>query len=148
MCVTISVYFLVLHRRTERLLKEKQQLVEQRKRAAAEARLQKEKMIKAMELLRSDAGEADKVIKKVLTGKASLNDLVGGGSKTAGATKKRTKSKKNMSTSELLGLSRTSKSAGDDSDMDMHSNLQQSRGGDTGSAPLPYISPYESSQLA
>lgn len=137
--------------RTDRLLKEKQQLVEQRKRASAEARLQKEKMIKAMELLRADASEADKVIKKVLTGKASLNDLVGGGSKTAGATKKRSKSKKNnMSTSELLGLSRTSKSAGDDSDMEMHSNLQQSRGGvaGAGSAPLPYISPYDSSLLA
>lgn len=134
--------------RTDRLMREKQQLIEQRKRGAAEARLQKEKMIKAMDLLRTDAAEADKVIKKVLTGKASLNDLVGGGSKTADATKKRKKTKKNMSTSELLGLSRTSQSAGNDSDIDMHSSLQKSRGADIGSAPLPYVSPYESSLLA
>jgi len=124
-------------------------LVEQRKRAAAQARLQKEAMIRAMDKLRSDAAQADKVIKKALTGKVSLSAIISVDRATSAKSGKR-KTKKSKSTSELLGVHRTTRSAGDapdpNSNMDMHSHYSHGKADSTSgqAAPLPYVSPYDS----
>eukprot|EP00607_Mallomonas_marina_P007318 CAMPEP_0182418818 /NCGR_PEP_ID=MMETSP1167-20130531/3190_1 /TAXON_ID=2988 /ORGANISM="Mallomonas Sp, Strain CCMP3275" /LENGTH=638 /DNA_ID=CAMNT_0024593231 /DNA_START=29 /DNA_END=1946 /DNA_ORIENTATION=+ len=128
--------------RTARLQREKRELIEQRKRVAAEARLQKEAMIRAMESLRTNGAEADKVIKKSLSGKASIAEIVSNtGAETERSKRRKSKNKKNKTTSELLGVSR-SKSAGAESEIDFHTHLQQ-RSQDSAPVPLPYISPYD-----
>eukprot|EP01041_Mallomonas_annulata_P007698 gene7698-15754_t len=131
--------------RTQRMLEERQALIEQRKRYAAEARRQKEAMVRAMEALRSDASEADKVLKNALSGKVTLSEIVKGGTNRPVSVGRIRKNKsKNKTTSELLGISRANKSAGDTSDIDLHTHLHSNRQEDE-PAPLPYVSPYDSS---
>lgn len=137
-------------KRTEQLYEQKRSLIEQRKRAAAEARLQKEQMLRAMESLKNDPAQADKVIQKALAGKLSASDIVSG--KLGRTNKKSTKSK---STSELLGVKRTSNSAGtgeQQSEIDLNNqiNSQSVRGRgnrDAMSAPMAYKSPYDSTYV-
>lgn len=139
-------------KRTEQLYDQKRSLIEQRKRAAAEARLQKEQMLRAMESLKSDPAQADKMIKKALAGKLSASDIVTGKSGMGGSTKKSGKSK---STSELLGLKRTSNSAGagnQQSQVDINNQISSQGGRERGdrdamSAPMAYKSPYDSTYV-
>ena len=130
------------YRRTMTMLEQRKALVEQRKRTAAEARLQKEAMVRAMESLRTDGAKADKVIKKALSGKVSLSAIV----QPERSQSAKTRKKKSKSTSELLGVKRQSASAGDpdaESSMDMHMHLASIRAAEKHPAPLPYVSPYE-----
>ena len=131
------------------MLQEKQALIQQRRQFASQARIQKETMLQTMDKIRTDADKAEEVIKKVLSGKASISDVL---SQTNTNTKlPKRKSKKNTayndeSSGTLIGLSRTSTSApaaGEDSfaTIEMHTQLKNNRI-EQEAAPLPYISPY------
>ncbi len=133
------------------MLQEKQTLIQQRRQFASQARIQKQAMLQAMDRIRTDADKADEVIKKVLSGKASISDVLNqtNANKTSTKTKKKKKNTayNDKSSATLIGLSRTSQSApsaGEDYDaaIEMHTQLKNNRSGPP-AAPLPYISPYD-----
>ena len=161
-----------LHRRVDTMLQTKHSLIQERKKAAAKTRVQKESIAKVMEEVRNNATKANKIISMALTGKISLDALTASGSSGPGSMTKRSKSATTggMSGSkgkrgskrgdrkvhaEDVGLGRDSKSSADfDAEFEktMEGNDQkivyskpdvpQDR------APQPYKSPYEPSSEA
>jgi len=127
-------------------MEQRQALVERRKRAAADARLQKELMLRAMEELKTDSAKADKVIKKALTGKITLSAIVKPEQRSPSAPQK-SKKKRSKSTSELLGVKRTvggeEEGASNQELLDMHLHFSTLKHQNNVPAPLPYVSPYE-----
>jgi hypothetical protein len=129
--------------RIENMLKQKQSLVKDRRNAGAATRVQKEKIAKVMEEVRTNATKANKLITQALSGKISLSSLTGGDmkkrSKSAGQ-----KTKKGKNTKDMLGLSdgmnRTNSAEGfNDSE-----NMENSFFGDEEASPTkPYVSPYD-----
>lgn len=130
--------------RIKNMLDQRQTLIQERRRAAAETKKQKDAIAKVMEEVRTNATKANKLISQALTGKLSFSDLTstggGGGTRSKSAAEKSVK--KNKTTSHLLGLDRESKSAGDNSDVDasQHNFLTTS----DATASKPYVSPYDS----
>lgn len=131
------------------MLEQRQSLIEERRKAAADTKRQKEAIAKVMEEVRTNASKANKLISQALTGKLSFSDLTGGGN---GGGKKRSKSagdtsmSKNKTSSDLLGLDRRNQSAGDDEfNADINASQHQFHPSvvESGNAK-PYISPYDS----
>jgi hypothetical protein len=70
MCVCI------LHlRRIKNMINQRKSLVEERKRAAAQTRIQKESIAKVMDEVRTNASKANKIIAQAMTGKITLETL-------------------------------------------------------------------------
>ena len=61
--------------RVKSMLDQRRQLIQERRRAAAETKRQKELIAKAMEDVRSNATKANQLITNALAGKLSLADI-------------------------------------------------------------------------
>lgn len=77
------------------MLEQRKSLVEERKRAAAKTKLQKESIAKVMDEVRTNASMANKIITQALTGKITLESLTSPGKLKSGG---RSKSANNINT--------------------------------------------------
>lgn len=133
------------------MLQQKTSLIEERRRAAMQTRLQKESIAKMMEEVRTNASLANKLITQAMTGKVQLEALVP--SATKGKKKARSKSagkeRKKKTSADKLGLGRTSVSAGDyDAEFEKYVDENPSvkyatTDRNEAGSPKPFISPYE-----
>lgn len=73
------------------MLEQKRVLTEERKKAAATMRLQKENVSKIMEVVRSDASKASRIISLAISGKLPLKDIASGNLVLRGASADNTK---------------------------------------------------------
>jgi len=113
------------------MLNQRKSLIQERKRAAAKTKLQKESIAQVMDQVRTNASMANKIITQALTGKITLESLTspskikaaggttGGRSKTAGTTKtKRRDSNDHEVDANRLALGRETRSAGQDAEFE------------------------------
>lgn len=112
------------------MLNQRKSLIQERKRAAAKTKLQKESIAQVMDQVRTNASMANKIITQALTGKITLESLTspskikavagtGGRSKTAGQTKtKRRDSDDHEVDANRLALGRETRSAGQDAEFE------------------------------
>lgn len=149
--------------RTRSMLEQKKALIEERKRAAAATKIQKEAIAKVMEEVRTNASKANKIISQALSGKVTLESLTapGGGKGGKGSSKKRPKSASRSGKSlngddriesSTMGLGRQSHSAGafdkddlDDGEMEASNKMYSLP---NHNPPTPYISPYDEDLVA
>ncbi len=129
------------------MLEQKKSLINDRKKQAAQARLQKETIMKVMEELRTNATKANKIIAMGMSGsKISLDSLTSVNSKSK--SRSRSREKKSKSTSQLLNAGASSPdgsyfpggSPGQGGQEAFYSSANDQI------APAPYVSPYLSSQ--
>lgn len=155
------------------MLEQRKALIEERKRAAAKSRVQKESITKVMEEVRTNATMANKIITHALTGKITLESLTSPGKLkgTAGRSKSATgRGKRGLGASasrsgerdlggggmggrtvsaDRMGLGRESKSAGLDAEFETQMEDPANRRTYSlpslppENAPMPYKSPYE-----
>jgi hypothetical protein len=159
-------YYVYVYRRIERLLTARQQMIKQRKETAIQTKMEKDRINKLMEEVRTDASKANKIITMAMQGKVSLNSI-GSGALTPASTTKKKKSKSQTDRSASFdGMRRPKSEAGNDrshsaSDMNSSQNRQNNnRNANNSTAPqqhtrfelddglanpLPYISPYDTS---
>eukprot|EP01035_Chromulina_nebulosa_P020900 gene20900-27090_t len=143
--------------RVKSITQQRRNLIEERRKAAAEVKRQKETIAKLMDEVRTNASKANKIITGALTGKISIKDLSKSGalSVTSSNSVRRSKSadhykskqdsfeyNKPKSTAELLGLS-NSKSRKTPKLLDNDLDKGGSFFATSEVAPLPYISPYD-----
>lgn len=124
--------------RVEKMLQQKQSLIQDRRDAARKTKMQKEQIAKVMEELKSSATKANKIISLAMTGKVSLSDL------TAPTKKKQRPStgKKSKSTTNDILRQGTTHSAGSmGNDNSNPSYFDDNNSNDE--TPKPYKSPYE-----
>eukprot|EP01038_Epipyxis_sp_PR26KG_P014118 gene14118-18944_t len=108
--------------RVKSLVDQKRSLIEERRRAARETKIQKESIAKVMEEVRTNASKANKIITQALSGKITLDSLLKSNdsnqslSRSTSAKKRRSKKDKQVTTSAtMLGLNnRSSISAGNE----------------------------------
>lgn len=124
--------------RVKNMLQMRRSLIDDRRRAAAQTKRQKEAIAAVMEEVRTNASKAAKLIGKAMTGNISLASLTGG-DKIAKKT-----SKKAKSTAELLGLERESQSAGQAIERPAGMEERLYSQNPDAVAPKPYISPFDS----
>ncbi len=120
--------------RVEKMLKMKEELVADRRKAAQATKLKKEKIASVMEEVRTNATKAQKLITQAMSGSVTLASL------TADKTKKKRK-KKSQSTSDLLGL--TGESDGFGASGGMATMPARSYADPNDGDTKPYISPYD-----
>ena len=121
--------------RVTKMLDNKKSLIDDRRQAASKTRIQKEKIAKVMEEVRTNATKAQQLITKAMSGNVTLDSLIGGG------TKKKKKGKKGMrSTSDILGDTGMSMDEMEAQGFDP-SKTYGTEGGDGDTKP--YKSPYE-----
>ena len=158
------MYLWLLFRRIKDMLNQRKSLIEERKRAAAKTKMQKETISKVMDEVRTNASMANKIITQALTGKITLESLTSPGklkgtagrSKTATGKGRKTSNGKNNRTVDpnRMGLGRESKSAGQDAEFENHMENPENRKTyslptlPSENAPQPYKSPYESADQA
>lgn len=115
------------------MLAQRKSLVQERKRAAAKTKMQKESIAKVMDEVRTNASMANKIITQALTGKITLESLTSPG-KIKGAAGARSKSANHKPkrragdedahmndrtvSADRMGLGRESKSAGKDAEFE------------------------------
>jgi hypothetical protein len=143
------------------MLNQRKALVEERKRAAAKTRIQKESIAKVMDEVRTNASMANKIITQALTGKITLESLTSPGklkgtsgrSKSAGRASHGGKGDHSVS-ADRMGLGRESHSAGLDAEFENHMENPSNRkiysmpNLPPENAPMPYKSPYETGDRA
>ena len=134
------------------MLEQRRNLIQDRRRAAAETKRQKESIAKVMEEVRSNATKAQQLISNALAGKLSLAEIAKGTASPLGRSKSTNKlqslSGKKQTTMELLGLDRSTQSAGFSMDSREYdptkkSSFLTSAGANDDIVPLPYVSPYD-----
>jgi hypothetical protein len=139
-------------RRIKDMLNQRKSLVEERKRAAAKTRLQKESIAKVMDEVRTNASMANKIITQALTGKITLESLTSPGKLKGTTGRSKTASDKKLDRSvsaDRMGLGRESKSAGQDAEFENHMEDPANRKTYSlpnlppQNVPAPYKSPYE-----
>jgi len=120
------------------MLDMKSKLIEDRRRAAAATKQQKDAIAKVMEEVRSNASKANKIITQALTGKITLASL------TSTDDKKKKKPKRSKSAPRLEPLDqkmRPSHSAGDQfNDSSFKPTMKAESEQDS---VKPYVSPYD-----
>lgn len=134
----VLAYTLKMCRRIKSMVNQKQSLASERRKAAAQSRLQKESLMKVMEELKTNATKANKIITKAMTSDVPLTELIM--PKRSNSASKKMKSSK--TTSELLGLGRESRSGGVNGTGDMSSSVAGFSVSGDGPPPKPYVSPY------
>lgn len=111
------------------MLEQRQQLIEERRRAAINTKLQKENISKMMEEVRTNASKANKIIGKAMSGKMSLESILG--SSTASPARSNSgpgrRKKGHGVSADSVGLGR-SKSAGNNTD-DYEQTFENEYGG-------------------
>lgn len=126
-------------------MEQRQALIEERRKASIATKLQKESIAKMMEEVRTNASKANKIIKKAMSGKMSLDTLMSSPSKSPSrsrsADKTSLRKQKQENTVVISGLSRTTDSAPDSELRTGATDLKYSTGLSR-TAPEPYISPY------
>jgi hypothetical protein len=131
-----------------RMLDQKKELIKDRKNQGAQARLQKETIMRVMEELRTNASKASKIIAAGMNGsKISLDSLVS----TKHSRSPKSRSAKSKSTSALLNSHGNGASSPDGSYFPgANPDDDNARGGLYSSAeeiaPKPYVSPYLTSE--
>jgi hypothetical protein len=135
---------LYLPRRTDTMLNMKSKLIDDRRKAAASTKLQKDAIAKVMEEVRSNASKANKIITQALSGKISLATLTGDDSSSPGKKKKKKVRSKSAPRLEPIEMPpRPVFSAGDQRvEETLKSRLKGTNEG-TDTAVKPYISPYD-----
>lgn len=112
------------------MLAQRKALVQERKRAAAKTKMQKESIAKVMDEVRTNASMANKIITQALTGKITLESLTSPGKikGAAGRSKSANHKSKRRGEGEMdrtvsadrMGLGREEKSAGKDAEFENH----------------------------
>ena len=147
------------------MLNQRKSLVQERKRAAAKTKLQKESIAKVMDEVRTNASMANKIITQALTGKITLESLTSPSKIKAVAGLGRSKTAGNKGTRRSSGggggggdrevdanrmaLSRETKSAGQDAEFENHMENPENRKTYSlptlppQNAPQTYKSPYD-----
>jgi hypothetical protein len=129
--------------RVKSMLDQRQHLVAERRKAANATRLQKEQIAKVMEEIRANATKANKLITASLSGKVSLDSLLGTGSDNSKSrSRSAEKKKKAKSTGELLGIANRNGGSHSADAVDQTSRMMYSQK-DADSAARPYVSPYD-----
>lgn len=82
------------HSRVKSMLEQRRILTSERKKASATLRLQKENVCKIMEVVRSDASKASRIISLAISGKLPLKDLASGNLMLRGASADNTRKRK------------------------------------------------------
>lgn len=136
--------------RVKSMLTQREELVAERRRAAAETKRQKEAITKVMDEVRTNATKASKLISAALSGKLSFADLTKTStSSPVSRTKSASRDRKTKTSSDLLGLDRESKSAGNNGD-EYNNDVKASdheyfnTAADGATPSKPYVSPYDS----
>lgn len=144
------------------MLNQRKSLIQERKRAAAKTKLQKETIAKVMDEVRTNASMANKIITQALTGKITLESLTspgkikaaaGGGGRSKTAGNKAGKTTRRFSNDQevdanRLALGRETRSAGIDAEFENRMEDPSNRKTYSlpalapNSAPQPYKSPY------
>jgi hypothetical protein len=117
-------------KRVSTMLEQRTALIQDRRKAAAQTKNQKEQISKLMEEIRTNASKAKDIITKAMSGKVNLADIAGG--------KKDKKSTKSNKTSKL----RNSYSASDVMNTSNSQSLPSLLNNDD-NGPRAYISPYD-----
>jgi hypothetical protein len=143
------------------MLNQRKSLVQERKRAAAKTKLQKESIAKVMDEVRTNASMANKIITQALTGKITLESLTSpskikavaglGRSKTAGnkGTRRSSGGGDREVDANRMALGRETKSAGQDAEFENHMENPENRKTYSlpslppQNAPQTYKSPYD-----
>lgn len=142
-----------MRRRINNLIETRKTLVEQRKVQSLRAKLEKDKINKIMEEVRSDATKANKIINMALQGKVSLNAISTASpqrSISSDGKKKKSSSSKTVGSSNSSGHDNSndiggggrSHSAPGQKDSHQPARFKMDDGLQN---PLPYISPYDTS---
>ena len=119
------------------MLDMKRKLIEDRRRNGAQTKLQKDAIAKVMEEVRSNASKANKIITQALTGKISLETLIGSEERVS-KSKKKKRSKSAVKLKPIDSSARPSHSAGDIT-QSFKSNINSEA-----ETPIKaYISPYD-----
>jgi hypothetical protein len=138
------------------MLNQRKSLVQERKRAAAKTKLQKESIAKVMDEVRTNASMANKIITQALTGKITLESLTSPGKLKGTAGRSKTangKGKSQTISADRMGLGRESKSAGQDAEFENQMENPDNRKTysmpdlPAKNAPQPFKSPYESGNI-
>jgi hypothetical protein len=133
-------------RRTEEMLNMKVKLIDDRRKASASTKLQKDAIAKVMEEVRSNASKANKIITQALTGKISIASLTGDSS----PGKKKKKIARSKSATRLAPIEpplRPTYSAGEIQAEDaLKSRLKGTQGVQEG-VVRPYVSPYDANAV-
>jgi hypothetical protein len=89
-----NIIFALLSSRVKSMLEQRRILTSERKKAAATLRMQKENVCKIMEVVRSDASKASRIISLAISGKLPLKDLASGNLVLRGASADNTRKRK------------------------------------------------------
>ena len=116
-----------VEKRVTTMLEQKKALIQDRRRAAAQTKAQKENIAKLMESIRTNASKAKAVISAAMSGKVNLADIAGGKEKKTKTSTQ--KSKSTHSTTEVLNSS--------------SQNLPSLFKSNDDIGPKHYISPYD-----
>lgn len=92
--IDINSFTLPSFSRVKSMLEQRRILTSERKKASATLRLQKENVCKIMEVVRSDASKASRIISLAISGKLPLKDLASGNLALRGASADNTKKRK------------------------------------------------------
>jgi hypothetical protein len=125
------------------MMEQRQSLIEERRKASIATKLQKESIAKMMEEVRTNASKANKIIKKAMSGKISLDTLLSSPSKSPSRSRSAEKCSIRKNKQDSHGGSgvhdRTSSSAPSSESMvnDLKYSVPFNK-----TTPEPYISPY------
>lgn len=134
------------------MLEQRQQLVDERRKAAIATKLQKENIAKMMEEVRTNASKANKIIGKAMSGQMSLESLLSNSSPGRSNSSSGSRPRKGKGVSaDSVGLGR-SMSAGNNTDYDQ--TFENEFGGSEkvkysvpeipkNKIPQQYVSPYD-----
>ena len=120
-----------VEKRVTTMLEQKQALIQDRRRAAAQTKAQKENIAKLMEEIRTNASKAKDIITKAMSGKVNLADIAGG--KKDKKTSKSSTSKSKTTTHSITDAMNSSNSQ----------NLPSVFKSNDDNGPKHYISPYD-----
>ena len=125
----------------------KMKLIDDRRKAAASTKLQKDAISKVMEEVRSNASKANKIITQALTGKISLATLTGDSGSPGKKKNKKSRSKSATRLAPIEAPLRPSHSAGELQADDALQNRLKGVQGAQETLVRPYVSPYDANAV-